>query len=184
MTSIKVSIFIWELPELSARFLQTHKHLVPPLKPLGNCAQFGIAAALRLDFGDGGQDVVPVCPRSTMPLAYQMDLMLKIEAPGILGVAAIDHEDQRHYIVRRRRCEGDPTQGFEVNGSYLLALAQICDGDIAVRCRHAVGDAAAGAAAVEAKHEAGLLRCAAMNEGIDAQRPVDADEPRRDSLEV
>ena len=159
-------------------------HFVPALESLGNCVQSGIATALRLDFGDSGQYVVPVCPGSAMPLAYQMDLALEIKASGILGVAAIDQEHHRHYIARWCRCERDPTQGFEVDGGHLLAFAQIRDGGIAVRRRHPIGDAAAGAAAVEAEHKAGLFRGAAMNEGVDTQRPVQTDEPRGDSFEV
>ena len=157
---------------------------MPALEPLGEEMQTGIAATLRLDFGDSGQHVVPVRPGSAMPLAYQMDLTLEIKASGILGVAAIDQEDQCRHIARWRRCERDPTQGFEVDGGHLLAFAQICDGGIAVRRRHPIGDAAAGAATVEAEHEAGLFRGAAMNEGVDTQRPVQTDEPRGDSFEV
>ena len=51
------------------------------------------------------------------------------------------------------------------------------------RRRHPVGDAAAVAAAVEAEHQAGLFRRAAVDEGIDAERPVRADQPRRAALE-
>ena len=159
-------------------------HLVPSLEPLGNCVQSGIATALRLDFSDSGQHVVPVRPGSAMPLAYQMDLTLKIKTTSILGMAAIDQEDQCRHIARWRRCERDPTQAFEVNGSHLLAFAQIHDRGIAVRCGYPVGDAAASAAAVKAKHEARLFRGAAMNEGVDTQRPVQTDEPRGDSFEV
>ena len=45
--------------------------------------------------------------------------------------------------------------------------------------RDAERDAAAGAAAVESEHQAGLLRRAAMDERIDAERAVFADQPRR-----
>ena len=42
--------------------LQAYVHLVPALEPLGDRVQAGIVATLRLDFGDGGQNVVPVRP--------------------------------------------------------------------------------------------------------------------------
>jgi hypothetical protein len=48
---------------------------------------------------------------------------------------------------------------------------------------HPVGHAAAGAALVEAEHQAGPLRRAAVDEGIDAQRPVRAHEPCLDPFE-
>ena len=44
-------------------------------------------------------------------------------------------------------------------------------------------DAAAGAAAVEAEHKAGLFRRAAMHEGVDAERAMFADQPCRDLLD-
>jgi len=43
--------------------------------------------------------------------------------------------------------------------------------------------AAAGAAAVEAEHQSRLLRRAAVVEGIDAERAVLADQPRRHLLD-
>ena len=49
------------------------------------------------------------------------------------------------------------------------------------------GNAAAGPAAVEAEHKTGLFRGPAMVEGIDAERAVLADQPRRhlfDELEA
>ena len=87
-------------------------------------------------------------------------------------------------IARWRRCERDPTQGFEVDGGHLLAFAQIRDGGVAVRRRDPIGDAATGAATVEAEHEAGLFRGAAMNVRIHTQRPVQPDEPCRDAFKV
>ena len=61
----------------------------------------------------------------------------------------------------------------------LLAAAQIVDGLVAQLGRDPEGDAAAGAAAVEPEHEAGLFRRAAMVERIDAERAMLADQPRR-----
>ena len=65
----------------------------------------------------------------------------------------------------------------------LFAAAQIFDCFSAQFCRDPEGDAAAGAAAVEPEHEAGLFRRAAMVEGIDAERAMLADQPRRDLLD-
>jgi len=141
---------------------------VHALEPLGDRMQAGIATSLRFDLGDCGQNIIPVCPGSAMTLAYEMDLMLKGEASGILGMAAVDQEDQRRHITLRRRRKRDSTHGFEIHGGDLLAFAQVRDGGVAVGRRHPVGDAAARAAAVEAKHEAGLFRRTAVNEGIDA----------------
>src|SRR5262249_41229570 len=47
---------------------------------------------------------------------------------------------------------------------------------------HAIGDAATGSAAVEAEHETRPLRRPAVDEGINAERPMRANEPRLDPL--
>jgi len=163
---------------------QARVNLMPALEPFRNRMQAGIAATLRLDFCDGRQDVIQVCPGSAMSLAYQMDLVLKIKASGVLGMAAIDQEDEGCHVAGRRRCKRNAARGFKVNGGYLFALPQIRDGGTAVRRCHAIRDATTGAATVEAKHEAGLFRGAAMNVGIHAQRPVQTDEPCGDALKV
>jgi hypothetical protein len=141
---------------------------VSALKPLGNRVQFGIAATLRLDLRNGGQNVIQIRPGSAMSLTHQMDLMLNVEASGILGMAAIDQEDEGGHVARGGRRESNATRGFNVNGGYLFAFSQICDGAIAILGCHPIGNAAAGAATVETKHEAGLLRGTAMNERIHA----------------
>jgi len=99
-------------------------------------------------------------------------------------MAAIDQEDEGCDVARRRPCERNATRGFKVNGGYLFAFAQIRDGGTAIRCRHPVGDAAAGAAAVETEHEARLFRSAAMNERIHTQGAVQPDEACRGALKV
>lgn len=103
-----------------------------------------------------------------MPLAYQMDLMLKIKASSILRVAAIDQEYKRHHVALRFGGERNATQGFEVDGGYLFAFAQIRDGGLALRRRYPIGDAATGAATVEAKNEAWFFRSAAVDKGVHA----------------
>jgi hypothetical protein len=140
---------------------------MPALKPIRNGVQSGIAATLRLDFHNRGQNVLQVRPGSAMSLPYQMDLILKSKASGILGVAAIDHEDEGRHVARRRSCQRNATGGFKINGGYLFAFPQVRDGRTAVLRCHPIGDAAAGATTVEAKHETGLFRGAAMNERID-----------------
>src|SRR6202158_1225445 len=116
-----------------------------------------------------------------MSLAYQLELAFEIESPGILRMAAIDHIDDS---IRLAACQPDAAHGFEIALGHLLACAQICEGGLAARRRHPVGDAAATAAAVEAEHEAGLFRRAAMDEGVDAQRPMQTDDPGRDAVQV
>jgi hypothetical protein len=119
-----------------------------------------------------------------MSLPYQMGLILKSKASGILGMAAIDQEDEGCHVARRRRCKRNATRCFNVNGGYLFAFPQIRDGGTAMCRCHPIGDAAAGAATVEAEHESGLFRGTAVNVGIHTQRPVQPDEPRRDAFKI
>src|ERR1700730_15278205 len=116
-----------------------------------------------------------------MSLAYQPELAFEIESPGILRMAAIDHIDDS---IRLAACQRDAAHGFEIDLGHLLAFAQICEGGLAVRRRHPVGDAAATAALVEAEQEAGRFRRAAMHEAVDAERPMQADDPGRDAFQV
>lgn len=157
---------------------------MPASEPLRDRMQSGVVAALRLDFRNRGQNVIQVRPGSAMSLPYQMGLMLKIEASGILGMAAVDQEHEGHHVARPRRCERNATRGFKINGGYLFAFAQVRDGGTAIRRCHPIRDAAAGAAAVKAEHEAGLFRGAAVNIGIHTQRPVQPDEPCRDAFKM
>ena len=68
--------------------------LVSASEPLRNRMQSGVVAALRLDFRNCGQNVIQVRPGTAMSLPHQVGLMLKIEASGILGMAAVDQEDE------------------------------------------------------------------------------------------
>ena len=74
-------------------------------------------------------------------------------------------------LAARRRARSR-AHGLAIDHGHLLARAQIGDGRRAFGGRHPKGDAAAGAAAIEAEHQAGPLRRAAMDEGIDAERAV------------
>jgi hypothetical protein len=76
---------------------------VSALKSLGNRVQFGIMATLRLDFRNSGQNVVQIRPGSAMSLTYQVDLMLNVKASGILGMAAINEENEGGHLARGRR---------------------------------------------------------------------------------
>jgi hypothetical protein len=65
----------------------------------------------------------------------------------------------------------------------LLALAQVGNRLGAFCFRHPIGDAAAGAAAIQSEHQPGTLGRAAMDIGQDAERAMRPDDPRRQTLE-
>ncbi len=115
-----------------------------------------------------------------MALADLMQLLVEREPAGILRMAAIDHVAQRRHPPVRMSEQRHVAQDFAIDLGDLLALAQIVRPPLRGSARRdAEGDAAAGAAAVEAEHEAGPLRRAAMHEGIDAERAVQPGDPRR-----
>src|SRR5690349_5432644 len=107
-----------------------------------------------------------------MPLAHMTHLLFEIEPPGILRVAAVDRVDERTHAPLGLAGEQHVAPNLEIHHGDLLARTQISNGLAAPRARDAIGDAAASAAAVEAEHEAGPLRRAAMHERIDAERAM------------
>ncbi|MDA9455816.1 hypothetical protein XI00_16525 [Bradyrhizobium sp. CCBAU 21359] len=104
------------------------------------------------------------------------------EAAGILHMAAVDDIGERGDALARIVLQPHRAHHLAIDRGDLLARPQIRDDLGAVLFSDTEGDAAAGAAAVEPEHQARLLRRAAMDEGIDAERPVLADQPRRDAL--
>jgi hypothetical protein len=115
-------------------------------QPFGELVQPCIAAALDLDLRNGREDIIEVCPGSAMSLAYQMELAVEIEAPGILRMAAIDHIDERRDRPCRSGRKGDLPHGLPIHHGALLALPEVLEGCVAARGSHSIGDAAAGAA--------------------------------------
>src|SRR5262249_52282338 len=105
-----------------------------------------------------------------MTLTHMMQLRIDRQPPGILRMSTVDHIAQRGYPLVRPMLQHDGANDFPIYRCHLLALAQIGDRARALCGAHTVGDAAAGAAAVEPKHETRPLGGPTMHEGIDAQR--------------
>src|SRR5262245_16738961 len=72
-----------------------------PLEPLGEQMQAGVAKALRLDLAHRGKHVIAIGPRTAMTLPHVMELLFEVEPAGILGMAAVDHVDQRAHAPLR-----------------------------------------------------------------------------------
>src|SRR5580704_10528613 len=105
------------------------------------------------------------------------------ESSGILHVAPVDDISERGYPLAGIVFQPDRTHDFAIDVGGLLAAAQILHGVIAPGCSDSESNPATGAAAIEAQHQAGLFRRAAMVERIDAQRAMLADQPRRNLLD-
>ncbi len=117
-----------------------------------------------------------------MALADEVQLLVERKPAGILRMAAVDHVAERRHLPFRRSAQPHLSHEFAVHHGDLFARAQIGDGIGAPCRRHPEGDAAAGSAVVEAKHQSWTLRRAAMHERIDAERTVGADQPRLDAF--
>src|SRR5258707_9986674 len=98
-------------------------------------------------------------------------------------MTAIDHVSQRADPLPGFVFQPDRAHHLAIDVGGLLAAAQILHGVVAALGRDPKRNAAAGAAAVEPEHEAGLFPRPAMVERINAERAVLADQPRRDLLE-
>src|ERR1051325_7413943 len=155
-----------------------------PFEPLGEEVQARVAKALRLDLAHCGKHVTARGPRAPMPSPDVMKLLFQVEPAGILRVAAVDHVDERAHAPLGLAGDDHVAPGLAIHHGDLLARAQVGDGPGPQRALDPIGDAAAGAADVEAEHEPGSFRRAAMHERIDAERAMQADQPRRRALEM
>jgi len=139
--------------------------------------QLRIAKTFRLDRLHRRQDIFAVGARLPVPLLHVTELLRQRQPPGILHVPAVDHVDQRADPLPRLVLQPHRPHHLAIHRGDLLARAQIGDRIGAVLRRDPERDAAAGAAAVEAEHEARLFRRAAMHEGVDAERAMLANQP-------
>lgn len=145
--------------------------------------QFGIANAQRLQFLYRRQYVVSARARAAVALAGIMQLLGEAQLAGILAMTAVNHIAKRVYAFLRVIVEPNPAPRLPINPRNLFARAQIFD-RFGSPCRcHAVGNAAAIAAAVQAEHEAGLFGGSAVHKRIHAESAVGADEPRIAALQ-
>src|SRR6516225_852029 len=113
-----------------------------------------------------------------------MAQLLRARQPSrILHMAAIDHIGKRADALPRIVLEPHRAHHLAIDGGHLLARTQIGDRLPAVFCGHAERDAAADAAAIEPEHQSRFFRRTAMDEGIDAEGAMLADQPRRNPLD-
>src|SRR5215468_2454022 len=142
--------------------------------------QCGLAVAELLQRADGGDDIVAIGAGLAVPLANVVQLLVERKPTGILHVPAVDHVTQCRHPLLRVAPEPDRARAFAIDRGDLFACAQISDGPRALGCAHAVSNAATGSTPVETKHQARPLGCSAVDEGIDAQGSMSADEARLD----
>src|SRR4051794_5878232 len=113
--------------------------------------------------------IVAVVARAAMALSHDVQLAIVRQPTGVLRMAAVNRVAERFDTAVRLPFKPDAANQFPVHRGGLLAAAQIGERGRALFRRHPIGDAAAGAAEIEAEDEAGAFRRAAMIERIDAQ---------------
>ena len=146
--------------------------------------QLLIAKTFRLDRFDCRPHIIAVDAGLAVPLQHVAQLLGRRQPPGILHMAAVDHVNEGADALARVVLQPYRSLHFAVHRGDLLAFAQVRDGRRAMLLRDAERDAAAGATAVEAEHEARPLRRSAMHEGIDAKRAVQAGQACRVAFEA
>ena len=80
-------------------------------------------------------------------------------------MGAVHHEAKRLHLAFRLAQQPDRAHAFAIDLGGLLALPQVGEGGRAFGFHHPVGDAATCAAEVEAEHQAGAFRRAAVPVG-------------------
>ena len=121
-------------------------------------------------------------PESPRRRSHKVRLPLQGKPAGILRVPAVGHVAHRFPLAARAVEQAHLLRRFNIDIRDLLARTEIGKGLVALLGGHTECDAAARAALVEPEHETGMLKRAAMMEGIDAERPVRADQRRRRPL--
>src|SRR5450759_5998743 len=112
-----------------------------------------------------------------MSLQHVTELLRQRQPPGILPMTAVDDVNKGADALPRLVLQPHRPHDLAVDRRDLLARAQVSHRCGAMLLRDPERDAAAGAAAVEAEHEAGFFGGAAVHEGVDAERAMLADQP-------
>src|SRR5205814_7891486 len=99
-------------------------------------------------------------------------------------MSSVDYVSQRADALARLVLQPHRPHHLAVHRCDLFAGAQVCNGRGTMLLRHAEGDAAARATAIQAEHKARLFRRSTMHEGVNAKRAMLADKARRDLLDV
>src|SRR5262249_32843920 len=137
----------------------------------------------RLEFPDGGQDVVATRTRAAMTLARVVQLLGDAQSPGVLAVSPVNDIAECMHTFPRIVVEPNPAPCFAIDQRYLFTSAQVFDCFRAFCRRHTVGNTAAIAAAIQTEDQAWLLRGSAMHERVHAKCTMGAHEPRVAPLE-
>ncbi|MGY3470873.1 hypothetical protein ACVW0I_007744 [Bradyrhizobium sp. LM6.11] len=144
--------------------------------------QLRVAKAFGLNGFHRRGHVVAVGAGLAVALEHVAMLVGERQPTGILHVAAVDDIGERGDALPRVVLQPHRAHDFAIDRRHLLARAQIGDHIDAVLRGNTEGDAAAGAAAVEPKHQTRLFGRTTVHEGIDAERAMLADQPRRDAF--
>src|SRR5262249_38051874 len=125
-------------------------YIMRAFEALGEHVQIVIDDVERFERLDRLDHVVAVVAGSAMGLAHDVQLAVVRQPAGVLGMAAVDDVAERFAPALRWARQPGHAHHLPVYRGGLLALAQIFERGSAELCRDPIGDAAAGAAEVEA----------------------------------
>ncbi len=135
-----------------------------------------VGNAQKVQMPDRVGEIIAVVPALADPLADQPDHFVHMKAAGILPVRSVDGEGMaRQSLAAAARVY----QTRPIHAQDHLAVPQIGQRLAGPCAGHAIGDAAARAAAVEPEYEAGPVGGAAVAVRIHTERSVPAVQQRR-----
>ena len=115
----------------------------------------------------GFEDIFRIAAVLALAGAHMFEHRLAIETPRILVMEPVcDISDCQHAIAAFERHRGD---ALEIDSSHLFAFAKVADRRLAQRGVDLERHPLTGAASIEAKHQPGPLRRAAVDMGEDAR---------------
>ena len=153
--------------------------MVRAFQALGEKMQIVVIATKRLEGLDGREHVVTVDSRASVAFSHKPELMIEREPARVLRMPAIDAINEPGHPPFRGAQHGDCAIGLDIDLGHLFTRAQVIDCFGSCLGRNPERDTAACPATIQPEYEARLFRSTAVDEGVDTQRAVQADQPGR-----
>src|SRR5262245_5427091 len=131
--------------------------------------QIGLADAELGKVAQGADQIVEVDAGQATGTPDQLRLSGQAQAARVAWVRTLHNIGECHDLASAAAKQIDRHLHLAVDAAYLFALAQVTDDGGIVYGPDPIGEALAGAAAVETQDQAGPLRRAAVMHGIDAK---------------
>jgi len=157
--------------------------MVRAFQPLGEKVQIAITTTERLERLDSRDHIITIDSGAPMSLAHEQKLMIEREPAGVLRMSAIDAINEPGHPPFWGPQDGNRTIGLDIDLGHLLTAAQILNRFGPPLGGNPERHAAACPATIQPQYEARFFRSTAVHEGVDTQRPMQADQPSRRALD-